>query len=250
MSRRIGLIFVLGVGAVLALAFPALCGDRDALWTIAHDQCVPDEQAHDNPAPCARVDLGGGYVILKDRVGAMQFLLIAIEPISGIESPDILLPDAEDYWADAWQNRTYVVAAAKRDLAWDMIGLAINSAFARSQDQLHIHIDCIAPDVRALLAEHRDEIGATWAELSFDLRGERYFARRLGAADLAADDPFKLLAKGVGAQNMARETLVMVGVVFAPAQNGLVLLARADSPGHRAHGEDLLDHNCALAKAD
>jgi CDP-diacylglycerol pyrophosphatase len=245
--------FVPLFAGLMLTASLAASGDRDALWKIMHDQCVPDEQANNNPAPCARVDLTGGldkgYVILKDRVGVAQFLLIATRKISGIESPEILAPDAPNYWAEAWQNRTYVSAAAKHDLAWDMIGLAINSRPARSQDQLHIHIDCLQPDVRALLAVHMGEIGTTWAELPFDLYGGHYFARRL--ADLANQDPFKLLASGMAgaAQDMGEETLVVAGVSFAPGQNGFVLLASRADPAiaYLAHGASLLDHGCALA---
>jgi CDP-diacylglycerol pyrophosphatase len=243
-------------GVVLAAcASLAASGDRDALWKTVHDQCVPDEQANDNPAPCARVELRGGvdrgYVIFKDRVGATQFLLVPTRKISGIDSPDLLLPNSPNYWAAAWQNRTYVSAAAKHDLAWDMVGLAINSVLSRSQGQLHIHMDCLQPDVRAALAAHMGEIGRTWAKLPFDLRGARYFARRL--ADLAIHDPFKLLASGMesAAQNMGLETLVVVGVMFAPGQNGFVLLASQADPalGNLAHGVSLLDHSCALATA-
>ena len=52
----------------------------DALWKIVHDQCVPDQQQNHNPAPCALVDQNKGdakgYAILKDIVGATQYLLI------------------------------------------------------------------------------------------------------------------------------------------------------------------------------
>ncbi len=243
--------FVLLFAGLMLTACLAAAGDRDALWKIMHDQCVPDEETHDDPAPCARVDLNGGpdkgYVILKDRVGVAQFLLIATRQISGIESPEILAPDSPNYWAEAWESRTYVAAAAKHDLAWDMIGLAINAQPARSQDQFHIHIDCLQPDVRALLAAHWREIDTTWAELPFDLHGTRYFARRL--TDIAREDPFKLLAGGIAgaAQNMGLETLVVAGATFGPSQNGFVLLASRSTPGDPAHGEDLLDHSCALA---
>jgi CDP-diacylglycerol pyrophosphatase len=248
-------VFLSLFAACAVLATSAAAADRGALWRIAHDQCVPNEEAHQNPAPCAHVDVRGGidrgYVILKDRVGIAQFLLIPTRRIAGIESPDLLAPGSFNYWAAAWQNRTYVMAAIKHDLAWDTIGLAVNSALSRSQDEFHIHIDCLAPEVRALLAVHRTEIGTTWAELAFDLRGERYFARRLAAADLPRQDPLTLLASGVpgAGQHMGQETLVVAGVTFAPGQNGFVLLAARANPasGNLAHGENLLDHSCALA---
>jgi CDP-diacylglycerol pyrophosphatase len=250
-SYAVGAAFLL-VGFLALAASCLAASDRDALWKVTHDQCVPDERAHGNPTPCVRVDLDDGpnkgYVILKDRVGVAQYLLIATRKISGIESPDLLAPSSPNYWAEAWQNRAYVSAAAKHDLASDEIGLAINSQPARSQDQFHIHIDCLQPDVRALLAAHGTEIATTWAELPFDLRGEHYFARRL--ADIASEDPFKLLAGGVAgaAQHMSEETLVVAGASFAPGQNGFVLLAARATPGHPAHGEDLLDHGCTLAR--
>jgi CDP-diacylglycerol pyrophosphatase len=255
MFRSYRLALLLAIASAATASFAA-SGDRDALWKIMHDQCVPDEQAHNNPAPCARVDLKGGiekgYVIMKDRVGVGQFLLIATGKNSGIDSPEILQPSAPDYWGEAWENRTYVSAALKHDLPWDATGLAINSALSRSQDQFHIHIDCLEPDVRTALAARIGEIGTTWSELHFELHGGHYFARRLAAVDLATHDPFKLLAGGVAgaAQHMGEETLIVAGVSFAPGQNGFVLLAARADParGDLAHGASLLDHSCTLAR--
>jgi hypothetical protein len=34
---------------------PPLHPNGQALWRIIHDQCVPDERAHDDPSPCALV---------------------------------------------------------------------------------------------------------------------------------------------------------------------------------------------------
>jgi CDP-diacylglycerol pyrophosphatase len=252
----------LASAAIAAGLIAAFCGaataDRNALWTIVHDQCVPNQEAHHDPAPCEAVTLDGGveqgYAILKDRNGATQFLLIPTRRISGIESPETLAPDIPNYWELAWQARSFVEARAKHKLAWDMIGLAINPALRRSQDQLHIHIDCLRPDVRAALAEHIGEIGTQWTDLTFDLRGRRYTARRLDDAELAREDPFKLLARPRGGSNqdLAAETLVLVGARFGKDKNGFVLLADRGVPekGIFAHGEDLLDHACALATAE
>jgi CDP-diacylglycerol pyrophosphatase len=254
----LAVLLIAGAAFVAFYFFAPSKKNRNALWTIAHDKCVPDEQQNHNPAPCVRVDLdhgeAQGYVILKDIVGATQFLLIPTKQISGIESPGLLLSDAPNYWAAAWDNRSFVSARAKRDLGADMIGLAVNAASARSQDQLHIHIDCLALDVRAALAAHSAEIGTAWAELAFDLAGRRYFARRLAAADLATQDPFKLLADGLPSAraDMGQETLALAGVSFAQGENGFVLLAALAEPaqGLRGHSEDLLDHACAVARAD
>ena len=245
----IALIFL--AAALATVLWLASSKDHDILWTIAHDKCVPNEEVHHDPAPCVRVDLAHGvkqgYVILKDLVGVAQFLLIPTRRISGIEAPDLLAQDAPNYWAAAWQNRHFVSARAPGKLDWDMTGLAINSSSARSQDQLHIHIDCLRPDVRTLLGQHVAEIGTNWAKLSFALAGRHYAARRLAAADLITQDPFKLLAEGLSGagQNTAQETLAVVGVSFAHGRNGFVLLA---ARGTFAHAEALLDHGCAVGR--
>jgi CDP-diacylglycerol pyrophosphatase len=71
--------------------------------------------------------------------------------------------------------------------------------------------------------------------------------------ELRGADPFKLLADGIpGArESMGSETLVMVGASFADGRDGFYLLAdHVDLlAGDRASGEELLDHDCALAKA-
>ena len=60
--------------------------DPDALWRVVHEQCVPHERTADDPAPCAVVNEGGGYALLKDMIGPAQYLLIPTERISGIGS--------------------------------------------------------------------------------------------------------------------------------------------------------------------
>src|SRR5579864_3602279 len=233
--------------ALVAGACPAHAADPDALWKIVHDHCVPDQQQHGDPAPCARVDLGGGedkgYTVLKDRVGATQFLLIPTAKITGIESPAILAPGATNYFAAAWRARPFVDERAGRTLPRDWMSLAINSEVGRSQNQLHIHIDCVRADVRDALREHAAEIGTTWALLTLRLEGHRYSAIAVSGDDLDAANPFTLLADGVAGAgaDMGHETLVVVGVTRADGQPGFVILADHADPatGNNASGEEL-----------
>jgi CDP-diacylglycerol pyrophosphatase len=127
--------------------------------------------------------------------------------------------------------------------------LAINSAFGRSQDQLHIHVDCVLPEVKAALEAHADEIGASWAPLGIALAGKYYRALRLDGEDLGERDPFKLLAQGSpeARADMARQTLAAVGVRSSDGRPGFILLAATgDTPGNPdGASEALLDHSCA-----
>ena len=239
--------------ALLHLA-TAQAANPNALWDIVHGKCVPDELQHGNPWPCAKVDLargvGGGFAILKDLNGATQHLLIPTRKITGIESPALLAANATNYFAEAWESRGFVAWALLRPMPRDTLSLAINSDVGRSQNQLHIHIDCIRADVRQALLSQRAAIGPRWAPLKVLLLHHRYRAMRITGETLAAANPFKLLARGVpGARaDMGRHTLVVVGMLFDGDVPGFILL---DDHADQAHGdwgsgEELQDHACAV----
>ena len=247
LSRRqaIALLVVVAVG----FAAPAHA-NPNALWTIVSEQCVPNERQHANPAPCARVDARpGGYAVLKDLVGATQFLLIPTDRISGIEDPAILAPGATDYFAAAWRARTFVEQRAGQPLPRDLVSLAINSAARRSQNQLHIHVDCIRTDVRDALQRNVSAVGPQWSTFPETLAGQSYEAMTVAGEDLGAVNPFRLLADGPADGDMGAETLVAVGAHLADGSPGFVLLAGRASSGGAGHGEDLQDHaSCPPAR--
>jgi CDP-diacylglycerol pyrophosphatase len=238
---------------LLATASPACAADPDALWHIVHDRCVPGFLATGNPAPCAAVDIpvgaAAGWVVLKDRDGATQFLVMPTQKITGIEDPAILAQGEPNFFAAAWIARSFFLARVGHDLPRADISLAINSPFGRSQNQLHIHIDCLRTDVAATLAAHLAQFGKGWTKLR--LAGHPYRARRLDGAELAVN-PFTLLAADptVGPARMGRHTLVVVGETFADGHDGFVLLDDQvnKATGDHASGEELQDHSCTIAK--
>jgi CDP-diacylglycerol pyrophosphatase len=237
-----------GLVALLAPLFALrdASADPNALWYIISEQCVPDQQKLQSPKPCELVDLAAGYVVLKDRVGATQFLVMPTARISGIESPELLAKGARNYWADAWAARRYVDDRAHHALPREAISLAVNSASGRTQNQLHIHVDCARLDVIAALREHAVAIGRTWEPLPMKLSGHDYLAMRLAQPELGSADPFVLLADGVpGARaDMGSYTLVVVG-----DPDGFVLLAgHATGFTNLGSGEELQDHDCAAAR--
>jgi CDP-diacylglycerol pyrophosphatase len=229
--------------------------DPDALWKIVHDTCVPDQHQKGDPAPCTLVDLhegdARGYAVLKDIVGPTQYLLIPTARVSGIESALLLAPGAPNYFGDAWRERSYTERAAQHPLPRQAISLAINSVFGRSQNQLHIHIDCVRTDVRAALQRQLATIGDSWAPLSEALVGHPYRATRVLADSLHSTNPFALLADGVPGARMAmgEQTLVVVGAEFAGGYPGFIILTDHVNlaTGDKASGEELQDHDCALA---
>jgi CDP-diacylglycerol pyrophosphatase len=239
--------------SLASLGPPAQAANPDALWEIVSRQCMPNMSAHDDPAPCRLVDRQRGFSILKDIVGPGQFLLIPTQRLSGIESPELLVPDAPNYWAYAWEQRHRVGQALGRKLTREQIGLEINSAAARSQLQLHIHIDCIRPDLPQLLRAHQADPPGVWLPLMLD--GREYRIMRLVGDTPGENNPFKLAAaiSPFAASAMAAQSLLLTGAYFENGvdnsdgrRKGFYLI---DSPvnferGERGNAEVWLDHGC------
>jgi CDP-diacylglycerol pyrophosphatase len=242
--------------AALLLLWPTAAThafDPSALWNIVHEKCVPNQQQHGDPEPCVAVDLKGGvedgFAVLKDTNGPSQYLLLPTARIVGIEDPALQASGATNYFAAAWEARRFVEKSLGHDLPADRVGLAANSILARTQNQLHIHIDCIRADVRTALARLQSSIGTSWAPLAEPLNGHPYQAMRVVGSTLDGHNPFKLLADGVpgGRDSMKTRTLVVVGMLFDGNKPGFVILTDHIDPLHLdfAAGARLEDHTCA-----
>jgi hypothetical protein len=153
----------LSVALALALAESSARADSMALWRIVHDACVPHAKAGAGPKPCESVDLRSGeeegVAILKDLVGIAQMLAIPTRRITGIEDPQMLAPDAPPVFAVGWKAKAFVDARLGKQLPRDAIALAINSEWARSQDQLHVHVVRIFVDDAADDGPHTKGLG-------------------------------------------------------------------------------------------
>ena len=242
-----------GAAAMLCLASSPALADRNALWNIVHNKCVPHVAAGQGPSPCDFVDISAGedkgVAMLKDLVGVAQYLAIPTKKLSGIEEAFLLTPEAPNYFAEAWAERGLLDAKLGVSLPREAVSLAINSEYARSQDQLHLHIDCLRPDVMATLRADAKTFDDTWRPMVEPLNGRIYFARRLLSADLSDANPFQLLADGVeGAKaTMPYQTLAVVGAAF-DGKPGFILLEDHAELAAGGAAEAIQDHTCAVAK--
>ena len=201
----------------------------------------------DDPAPCALVDLDGGeprgYAVLKDLVGATQFLLIPTERVEGIESPQIVAADAPNYFAAAWRARSFVEQRAGRALPRDWIGLAINSAASRTQNSCTSTSTACVP----MCAKRWPHMPATSERPG---RRSRHAGRsavsgdRGDGSELDEVNPFEMLADGLApATPWARRRWSWSGAPAPTGGRASLLAGRADArdPGSGS-GEDLQDH--------
>ena len=231
------------VGVLFAAA--ASCANRDALREIVQDQCLVHWHDLHSTDPCLElhVDEGeqSGYAGLADIKGGAHFLLIPTKTISGIEDPALESPGAPSYFQAAWQAHKRLDGVIGRKVPARLVGLAVNPLHARGQDQLHIHIECLRPDVYKTLARQAGHLSASWSPVT--LGGASYWVRSISDS-LDVDNPFKLLASRPpeADRGMNDYTRVLTG---APAENlGVVMLASSS-----AAGELLLDSTCAAVRS-
>jgi CDP-diacylglycerol pyrophosphatase len=247
------ILVALATVAVSVGGSPASADHPNALWRVVHGLCLRDKAITGIPAPCLAVNRREGYAVVPDPKGRTQVLLVPTTRVGGIESPQILAPDAVNYWQAAWDARRWVERRAHRPIPRDKIGMAINSMVSRSQDQLHIHVDCVRPDVRQALAENESAIGNAWTPLPVRLAGRQFKARRLAGEDLGQRNPFEMLARGDPAarRRMALQTLAVIGATFPDGSPGFYLLSdHADFlRGDTGFAEGLLDHRCTILKS-
>jgi CDP-diacylglycerol pyrophosphatase len=247
------LISACGAPAAPDLPPPPMHPNGGALWKIVHDQCAPGQEGAAKPAPCAKVDLTGGeargFAVLKDRHGAEQFLVMPTADITGIEDPALLSPGAPNRFAQAWSAKPLVDGLIGRQTPRDWMAVSVNSIYGRSQDLLHLHVDCLSPQAHADIAAAESGLKTAWSQTPMTIAGHRYYVRRLSGAAPAAD-PFRLLAEGIpkARGEMGAWTLVMAGADFDGRPGFVILAGRADPvSGEMASGETLQDHGCALA---
>jgi CDP-diacylglycerol pyrophosphatase len=245
---------VLALAALAILAGCAAHSDRQALWKIVHDRCVANQVSQGKPDPCVSVSLATGadrgYVVLKDRNGIAQYLVMPTTRITGIEDAKLRSPDAINYFTPAWQARHLVEERLGTKLAREDVSIAVNSRYGRTQDLLHLHVDCLREDVRGQLHTLMPKVGYQWSRLPSSLAGHDYYATRIDGDDAVAADPFSRLSEGlkVRPEDMGAWTLVLTGANFPVGKPGFVLLAAKADPltGYFASGEALQDHDCRI----
>jgi CDP-diacylglycerol pyrophosphatase len=220
---------------------------RDALRQIVQNQCIVNWTQHQNPAPCDRVFLAeakidsSGYAILPDRKGAAHYLLIPTQTMRGVESDELLDPDLPNYFAEAWRARDVITKYVGHPVLRTAVGLAVNNVHSRTQDQFHIHIDCLRQDVVASLRASAEQVGNSWAPIN--VAGSTYQAMRIESVTLDGSSPFELVAKlsPEARHHLGDYTVVVAGMQFKSGA-GFILLT-----GTGPTGELLLDSSCAVA---
>ena len=218
-----------------------------ALRQTVQDQCVLNWQKDHNPAPCERVfladpkDSGSGYAVIAAPGGGAHYLLVPTRTMAGIESSELLDPDAPNYFAEAWRARGLLGAFVGHDVPRAAVGLVVGIAQSRAQDQFNIHIECLQKDALEALRVSADNFVDVWSPIT--IAGSTYQARRIVADGLDASNLFELLAtlNPDARHHLGKYTLIVAGMQFKSGPGFVVLTGTGPS------GEILLDSTCAVA---
>lgn len=227
------------------------CARSDALWGVVDNLCMTNYQQTRNPAPCQQVYMmqgkGEGISIIQNPRHPYHFILVPTVATAGIESSRLLANSTPDYFGYAWLMRYRLAAVYGRPVPDDMLGMAINSAYGRSQNQLHIHLTCLREDVRRQLLAERPYIKDEWQPLPDKLLGHQYYSRSVLQPTAMGIYPVRSLARDfhLSSAELAEYGVAMVSTNFN-GQPGFILLTTKRERGNRASVESLLDKNCEI----
>lgn len=221
---------------------------RDVLWA-ALKTCVLAKRLAGRTFPCLSVDLGDGArpgtAVLRAPGEPSHIVIMPTDTVAGLEAPALRGPRGAAYWRAALAARPFVSDVFKGKLSPAAVGLAVNSARGRSQDQLHIHLDCLRPSVLAALKAHGRQVQRRWSRFPVALAGERYHALLVPEAEAERFNPFAALHGLPGARpDLHRTSFAAVATPPGDPEPGFILLAyRAP----KASAEAVLDHGCTVA---
>lgn len=223
---------------------PASTNKHDALWNIM-SSCVKGFRATGSPAPCMSVNIASGiengFVVLKDMKGDSHFLVIPTRKIQGIEDSTLASTATTNYWQEAYQNLSYVDHALGRQLPSGALAIGVNSVYARSQEQLHLHMDCLNPDVYQWLKTAKFP-GSLW------IKGATYRAWKAVAKSNEFINPFQSLHQTFGNDPAAlkKHALVLVTRDLADGSREFVVIDGDSGIQGGGSADLLMDRHCNL----
>jgi len=214
--------------------------DPDILFTIA-GTCTQSLRGNKS---CRARSPRRDYVIIKDNSPQKPkgYLLIPVSCVTGVEDPSALRQPISKFWKSAWiwSRRELPAQPASR------LGLAVNSLGTRGNDQLHIHLSCVAREVRHTLDENAANI-PEYAEGAIPLRVPLGAHRNLYAvvkvrALAGTTNPFAVVENAHGGRQseMAKQGIAVV----AAKRTGEYYVLNTDEDDGGGHAEEILDQRC------
>jgi CDP-diacylglycerol pyrophosphatase len=199
--------------------------------------CARDLKSNED---CREYDAVNRYVIIHDNAPTktQAYLLVPTEKITGIDDKVIFKAPYVNLWANAWdQSERYPGWGDRR------IGLAINSAHSRTQDQLHVHISCIDARVARILDEREKDSDGKAYEVQLPPANNTYTVTvRNDLTD--KESPFWIAQEIEPGETMGDKS---VAVVKSKEAGRYFVLTTSYKGGKGGSAEELLDERCSAA---
>ena len=152
--------------------------NSNKLWEVVKKYCVETK----TPDHVQCLTENKNFVVFKSNQIPPHYLLIPTLTVTGIESPEMWRSGYPAYFSEAWRQR--YIAAAQFGNKPEQVGIAINSACNRSQNQLHVHMNCIKPSVTQELENIKWKINEKkWIKIKINSQ-QNYYAKRMPGADI------------------------------------------------------------------
>jgi CDP-diacylglycerol pyrophosphatase len=179
--------------------------------------------------------------VLEDGKGGAHYLVIPIQTMSGADSGELLDPDLPNYFAEAWNARDLLDKYVGHVVPRTAVGLALNSARARDQDQFHIDLECLRQDVFDALRAAAVQITNKWSPIT--VIGSTYQAMRIADPSLEAIRPFDLVAQlsSDARHHIETYTVLIAGMQYPDGAGFVILTSTGPTAGL------LLDPGCTVA---
>ncbi|WP_158266657.1 CDP-diacylglycerol diphosphatase [Alsobacter soli] len=215
--------------AALCLGSPAQAQSRQALWTVVR-ACALAQATFGVALPCRSIETAAGVsvAVVDPPLPQAHTLVVPTDRVIGVEAEPLAGAAGANYAALAW--RTALGASSGR---WDGAGMVVNSARVRSQDQLHVHVDCLSPRGRGVVARLLPAAQTRWRRI-----GRDWFL----ATDASAGgfNPFALIRQIPGEPAPATVNVAVLGVMTQAGAPGYLVLANT---GRQSY-ENLLQTSC------
>lgn len=238
--------------ALVMAAGAAEASERNRLWAVVRT-CASAYRWTGLSFPCLAVDLPGNNLKLGSAVlrplHTDELILSPTRETAGIEDPFLQSDEAPNYFAAAWRARSFLKGPDGAPPARDEVALIVNTKGTRSQDQLHIHIGCLRPDVRRFLDEAAQRMPLNqWTRIGPVVPRQIYFGVRVTEADFQTLNPVRIAAQGFAgaARNPGGLMVMAVGARVHEEDDMLILALFEGVDGRIQHvgAEDLLDRSC------
>ena len=219
---------------------PAQCQAHGAyankLWQVVQQACL---DAQVDSSMCV---LQGHSIVFKTNQTPPHYLLIPSTPLSGIEAPALWNSAYPAYFSEAWRLR-YLAGARLGTRPAAQIGIALNSACNRTQNQLHVHMNCIKPSVLTELHAKQGQIQTQWRDIV--INQQPYRAKRMPGADIPNDLLSDIAQTDPDAARHPDQQTLFAALLRD--EYAVVLWGRYQAGNDRAngHAEDLLS-DCGL----